>query len=178
METRIPLDTAKEYAAKVVNELYTACQRIEIAGSIRRNRATVGDIEIVCIPIDRFFQSGSLEERIAALSWKPIKNGSKYKQLDIGLDVPLDLFITTPECWGVIYTLRTGSAEFSHWLVKPRRYGGGCPAYIKVKDGRVWQDGKTAKTPEEADFFKAMGLAWVPPEKRETDKTGNFRVGK
>lgn len=49
-KTRIPLAEAERLAVEVVEMLRPCCERIEIAGSIRRRRADCGDIEIVCIP--------------------------------------------------------------------------------------------------------------------------------
>jgi len=48
--TRIPLAEADEVAAEIVGLLGPSCERIEIAGSIRRRRSGVGDVEIVAIP--------------------------------------------------------------------------------------------------------------------------------
>lgn len=50
MKTKIPLATAKEVAGQLVEQLTDACKRIEVAGSIRRCRLEIGDIEIVAIP--------------------------------------------------------------------------------------------------------------------------------
>lgn len=59
---RIPLAEAREIAAEVVALLSPACERIEVAGSIRREAETCGDVEIVAIskqgepPLDLFGQ--------------------------------------------------------------------------------------------------------------------------
>ena len=47
---RIPIEVARRVADRLVTVLAPACERIEIAGSIRRQRPTVGDIELVAIP--------------------------------------------------------------------------------------------------------------------------------
>jgi DNA polymerase/3'-5' exonuclease PolX len=44
------LETARKYAEKIVEWLGPLCYRIEIAGSVRRERANCNDIDIVCIP--------------------------------------------------------------------------------------------------------------------------------
>jgi DNA polymerase/3'-5' exonuclease PolX len=46
---RIPLDEAQEIATRTVSLLRSACERIQIAGSIRRERPAIGDIEIVAV---------------------------------------------------------------------------------------------------------------------------------
>ncbi|MEW6287659.1 MAG: hypothetical protein AB1509_15670 [Chloroflexota bacterium] len=60
MKTKLPLPEAQKIAARVIDALAPHCQRIEVAGSIRRQSPQVGDIEIVCQPktgADLFGQS-------------------------------------------------------------------------------------------------------------------------
>jgi DNA polymerase/3'-5' exonuclease PolX len=47
---RIPLARAKVVAAEIVVLLAPVCERIAVAGSIRREKTSVGDVEIVCVP--------------------------------------------------------------------------------------------------------------------------------
>jgi DNA polymerase/3'-5' exonuclease PolX len=178
MKAKLPYPIALALAETVVIDLAPACDRIGIAGSIRRKKSEIGDIEIVCIPAietgaDLFGQpttvrsapDSRLEEIAASRGWRRIKGGDLYRQYDIGPCV-LDLFVTTPEKWGVIFTIRTGSADFSRWLVTPRREGGALPGYLKVKDGRLWAGGMPLATPDETDVFTRLELAWIPPEER------------
>src|SRR5512145_1569634 len=46
----IPLLVATTLAAKVVAQLAPYCERVEVAGSVRRRKDVVGDIELVAIP--------------------------------------------------------------------------------------------------------------------------------
>ena len=48
--TRIALMEATGLAGELVALLQPACERIEIAGSIRRQRPDVGDVELVVVP--------------------------------------------------------------------------------------------------------------------------------
>jgi len=102
--------------------------------------------------------------------------GDRYKRL-VYQGVGLDLFsVLEPASWGVIYTIRTGSAEFSHRLVTPRLMGGWLPAGLRVKDGALWDRGRLIETPEEADFFRAIGVEWLPPERRTADARPRLMV--
>lgn len=47
---RLPLAEASALAGKLVELLRSGCERIEIAGSVRRGSPTVGDLEIVAVP--------------------------------------------------------------------------------------------------------------------------------
>jgi hypothetical protein len=89
----------------------------------------------------------------------------------------------------VIFTLRTGSADFSQWLVTDRQKGGGRMSCRTVNEGRVWRlvDGEgpfaiptreAMETPEEKDVFEALGVDWVTVEKRDRGywrRTGDGR---
>ena len=68
--------------------------------------------------------------------------------------------------WGVLYTIRTGPADFSHKLVTPRLHGGWMPAGMHVKDGALWDRGAIVETPTEEAFFAALGLPYLAPEQR------------
>lgn len=171
---RMTLEYARALALGVVDLLRPLCDRIEVAGSVRRQKAEVGDVEIVCIPKAQFDLVGQayrtdkdIEHALYQAGLQFRKNGPKFKQFDVG-DGRCDLFLTTPEQWGVIFTLRTGSAEFSHRLVMPKALGGMLPGYLRVQEGRlVHVDGQVLETPEEEDVFRALGLSWVAPEMRD-----------
>lgn len=196
---RVPYDEAKKIADNLVDQLSPACQRIEIAGSLRRKEPMVGDIEIVLIlPIaynlfgdpeeDETFALHLLDLALAKVGCICIKNGKKYKRVVFRGKYKVDLFITTPQKWGCIFTIRTGSAEFTKRLVTNKKYGGLCPSDLKFHEGRIWRiplrtpeeeevrlffDGLIKEdylnpldTPEEADVFKALGIDYVDPDLR------------
>ena len=181
---QVPLADAERMAARIVELLSPACDRIEVAGSIRRRKASVGDIEIVAIPRydeewdlfgKTFARRSQLDDALDQIIAQGIirpgeRNGERYKQFRVSFyGLQLDLFVTDPERWGLIYTIRTGSADFSRWLVTSRQYGGALPEKIKVRDGRLWRVGQDEPlaTPEEQDVFVALGLEWIEPWERE-----------
>jgi len=200
---RLPLATASGLALEVVKLLRPSCERIEIAGSIRRGKPDVGDIEIVAIPkfeererrLDMFTTVTEAEDWLhltcfglrldGVFSDRLDKNGrpafgSKFKRL-LYRGFPLDLFVTTRECWGCIYLIRTGPAEFGQQLVLKASQGGWLPRGFFFRDGRLWKLpppydaslvdlAKRIDTPEEADVFRALGYEFVPPEQRGTQR--------
>ena len=177
--TKLPYAEALAIADHLVRKLEGACERILIAGSLRRRKDAIGDIELVAQPrltpqLDIFEQPiaglehSALDDALAQISWEgQSKNGPKYKQYTYK-GVTVDLFIASRETWGCVATIRTGSADFSHWLVTPRRQGGGCPSHLRFSEGRIWAGAQALDTPEERDVFEAMGIGWVEPvERRE-----------
>ena len=176
-KTKTPLADAQRIANRFVRLFGPACDRIEIAGSVRRRKESVGDIEIVCIPesqvdlwgypatflfepfIDRLVQDDVIV--------RGDKNGAKYKTLYlIGDDIKIDLFITAPEQWGANFTIRTGPKEFSRKIVTPRQHGGLMPSHLKFKELRWWDGADPLDTPEERDVFAALGIEWREPWER------------
>lgn len=193
------LATARDLAERIVGELRPGCRRIEIAGSVRRGKALVGDLEIVAIPeysADLLGEVGesALEPLLAELlaAGRLIRgrvSGPRFKNFGIPA-VPglgLDLFLVRPETWGVHFAIRTGDASFSKALVTPREAGGLMPNGWKVEYGRVWRaeaaerplgEGEPCRaleTPEERDLFGAYRLPWVEPADRTAATVAKLR---
>ena len=152
---------AREMADALVDLLAPACERIEIAGSVRRGKARPNDIEIVAIPrwlysedyretgaranelnllCDELLTQGTLEKRPDSRGRYCWGTGIKRAVFFRGQDyAPVALFqVVEPRQWGVIYAIRTGPGDFDRLLVTSRRCGGGCPLDRKVAGGRVW----------------------------------------
>jgi len=175
---------ALEIANDLLAKLRPYCIRAEIAGSLRRGKADVKDIEIVCKPVlterwDLFGRPAGFWNSLDVVGLSDmgriIKAGPRYKQIDLG-PIVLDMFVVLPPAqWGVIFTIRTGPADFSHWCVTPRKAGGGLPSDCVVKDGQVWRGGQAIAMPEESDFLAFLGLGWIEPSDRAPAWSANFR---
>ncbi len=159
------------------------CARIEVAGSVRRGKVMCGDVELVAVPLFREEQANLFEtrrvslvdEEIGRLGWPVLKGGERYKQLLVLGRFPVDLYLQPdPATWGVNFTLRTGSVDFAKWLVTPATCGGALPVGMKVERARLWAAGRAEPldTPEEVDFFRALGLPWIEPAEREEGRWG------
>lgn len=185
-KTKTPYAEALASAERLADVLRPSCERLLIAGSLRRKKPEVGDIEIVVIPrtepvTDMFGEiSGEtslLDAVLGVMGVERTKDGPKYKQFAYeGRQV--DLFICSPETWPVIATIRTGSGEFSRWLVTERRKGGAKPSHMEVRDGLLIEAGKALPLVEERDFFAALGVAWVEPEDRTDDYAAQLWRGR
>ncbi len=176
MKTKTLYEIALPLADHIRECLAPFCQRIQTAGSLRRNAAEVGDIEMVAIPkprLDMFGQAFPLEvdHALNIFDYSAIgtltANGNKMKKIQLDEGLQLDLFIVTPPAqWGVQFLIRTGSAEFSKKFVTKKQYGGYLPGHMKVEGGALYENSVMVPTPEEEDVFKAIGLPYVEPNKR------------
>jgi len=159
------LQKALAIAEKIKAELAPHCERIEIAGSIRRKKPEVGDIEIVAIP--KPFDVGLFESGIATVvnQWEKVKGElpCKYTQRILPDGIKLDLFFAVPGNWGFILAIRTGSAEYSHktlastWVSKGYKGAGG---FLTLY-------GNNVIIAEERDLFQRLGIDYVEPEHRK-----------
>lgn len=164
---RMPLGLAWEIAARVVAELRPHCERIEVAGSLRRQRQTIGDIEIVCIPnpyeATPLFRSGIA---LVVEQWEKVKGElpCRYTQRVLPEGIKLDLFMPDPRGWGLQLAIRTGSAEWAHHVLA----AGWVKAGFHSKEGLLRDyAGRVVPTPSERALFDLIGLPWVAPEERE-----------
>ena len=170
----IPLATARKYADKIVAELAPFCERVEIAGSIRRARPQVGDIDLVILPRDkaaikaRCRQSCQVgtdgEENFTC----HLSNGV---QLDIWFATPAshDLFQPIPSNWGSLLICRTGSLEHNIYLVEhAKKLGLRWSPYAGVYDSNF----ALLASETEESIFAALKLPFIPPELRDTGAIG------
>lgn len=164
------LPIAQELERKLLES--GACQRTLIAGSLRRQKPVVGDIELVVMPVftqlvDPMFGMptgkavSELDVRLAGWGVVLRSNGPKFKQFDWN-GMPVDLFVQLDtSTWGMNATLRTGSAAFSEWLMTMLKRRG-----YTMSEARVWKDGTPLETETELDMFRLAGIEWVEPAQR------------
>lgn len=176
--TRIPLADGAALACRFIAQIADVCERVAIAGSIRRGKASVGDVEIVVRPAQGF------EERIAALlksgvvrprlnvRGNKIAVGKRYKALLMD-NIPVDLFVVLPDRdWGPTMLLRTGPGDANQVLVtasgriNSNGDRGIAPDGLTWKDGAILWHGERIQTAEERDVFDLLDLPWVPPHMR------------
>lgn len=194
-------DTPKRPYAEVVKiaealkeRLTPFCERLELAGSLRRRKPMIGDIELVAIPKFEervvtpagLFQEAKtervhlLKEYLDGLmaegkiSHTPQKAwGDRYSRFLVqskqGHEYKVDLFMPRPENWGVIFLIRTGSAEFSEWMVTEGHKGGPLPAGYRVAGGELLLNEVVVPCPEEEVYFEVVGIPFVDPAERTAE---------
>ena len=152
------LEEAQEFANQIVALISPFCDRITIAGSIRRKKPIVHDIDIVLIPrVLRWSRIiATLQKKMDA---KVLKCREKVAQLTIdGINV--DIYATNPKQWDALLWIRTGSAEHNITLsMRARKLG------MKLTHSGLSKDGKIIASTEKG-IFEALGMEYVSPEER------------
>jgi hypothetical protein len=178
-DERMPLAQAREIVERLVERIAGRCERIEIAGSIRRGRADVKDAEIVVIPTADLF--ADLDEMVAQGAIRKAlygeqgltRWGTAYRGLVFdGLRV--EIFTADVHSWGNQFWLRTGPGDANQFVMKwliwkraPLRFQGGHVWHSAnwLQAGGVWaaDDKRKLSLREEADLFAVLGMPEIEP---------------
>lgn len=181
------LRTARACATEMVEALRPYCHRVAVAGSVRRGREWINDIEVVAIPkstvrqpdVDIFGEPIGKAVTVRDPGFimvvdsiaNPLVKGKPSDGMNLQFftreGVKVDLFLCKPDTWGYIYTIRTGSAEFMR-MVAARWVQLG----YKGVEGQITRFGKPVPVPEEADLFGLLGMRVPPPHARELTAKG------
>lgn len=188
VKPRWPLRDAVLVADALCDILRPACDRIIVAGSVRRLRPTVGDIEILYVPrlinrrrpgdffaredvpatdpiIHSMINSGRLARRRNAKGSEVFGPLNKLL-MHCASGIPVDLFATTPDAWHNYLVCRTGPAASNIRIAQAATargwmwnpYGAG---FTRLSDGYI------EPMLSEQAVFHFVGLPWLPPEERQ-----------
>lgn len=170
------LTDAQPLADRIVADLAPYCEpgRCVVAGSVRRRKTEVGDIEVVCIPrqvtADLFNEATVVMPEFARAvdRWPAVKGlpSGRYTQRRLPEGIVLDLFMARPANWGLILAIRTGSARYSHEVLAAGWCRQGYHSVDGYLCGIVNGLAQRIAVPEEADLFRLAGVPWVEPEAR------------
>ncbi|MGW2744451.1 DNA polymerase/3'-5' exonuclease PolX [Streptomyces sp. NPDC001450] len=161
---RIPVHLALDTAEEIVAELsaVTGCKRCTYAGSLRRMRETVGDIDIL-VAANR---SGPFMDALVSLpsTAEVIAHGEKKTSVRTHKGVQVDLRVLPPDSWGAGLQYFTGSKAHNirtrtiavHQGLKLSEYG--------LFDA---ESGKSLASRTEEEVYDRLGLPWIPPTLRE-----------
>ena len=171
--TRVLLGRARPFAEELVAALREACgsvcEKIEAAGSLRRMRATIGDIDIVVASdkpdkvIDAFCHLPQVREVNA--------QGGTKASIIAGNGLQVDLRVLEPSRWGTALQYFTGSKEHS---IELRQIALDKGLSLSEWDFKDLKTGKEILAAREEEVYEKLGMQWIPPELREA--TGEIRA--
>jgi len=108
------LEEAESIANEVVNLLNLLCERIEIAGSIRRGKSEINDIDIVLLPKPQFTSKG-IQYKLENAGAKAELGGKKMLKM-FYKEKQVDIYIAERQNFEVLFLIRTGSALHNQML--------------------------------------------------------------
>jgi len=148
-------------AEEVIEHLQGVCDRIAKAGSLRRNKETVGDVDILTTGdhekiMDRFVEFKDVEEIL-------VQGDTKTSvRMDSGIQV--DVRVVDNDSFGAALQYFTGSKEHN---VKLRQMA--IDQGYKLNEYGVFKKDSEEKVAggTEEEVYGTFGLPWIPPEIRQ-----------
>ena len=174
----MPLERADRIVSRFIELFGPYCERIAVAGSVRRRKAKIGDIDMLAIPkatrdlLGQTFGDELADALNEAVAKGTIAKGDQWgdrKKKIILLDgTAIDLVSCEEDNWGSWLLIRTGPAEFNKAIVTNRGKGGLLPDGWRFGESfRLFDaDGNKLPTRDEREVFAALGLEWIEPERR------------
>ncbi len=136
-------------------------QQAEFAGSLRRWRSTIGDLDLVAACEDpnalmKAFTGHAEVERV-------LGQGENKSSIELKSGLKLQLWIQPAANFGSLLQYATGSKEHNVRLRELALKQG----WSLSERGLTGPDGKLVSYPDEEALYQALNLPWIPPELRE-----------
>lgn len=162
-ENRMELPLADAIAQDVIVHLkkHPAVERADALGSLRRQVATIGDIDIA---VATKKPSEAIDHFLRYPHQKLIEKGPTGASLLLSNGRQVDLRVQGPQAYGAMLQYFTGS---KHHNIKLREYALAKGKSLSEYGIKVVKTGKLKKFATEEEFYKSLGMPWIPPELRE-----------
>ena len=160
-ERRMIIHEAEAHARALVEYLRGGGVReIEVAGSFRRRRETIGDLDILVT-------STAPEQVMARFTHYPdvtrvVSQGPTRATVRLSGGLQVDLRAVEPDAYGSALQYFTGSQAHSIELRKVAQ-----AKKLKLNEYGVYQGTRRVAGRTEEEVYAALGLDWIPPELRE-----------
>lgn len=159
---RVFLADAKAEADAIVADLQKlkSIKQATVAGSCRRRKETVGDLDVLVTSSDH----NAAMDRLAAnpLVVKVLARGDTKQRVRLKSGLELDLRVVPDESFGAASQYFTGSKE--HNIVIRRRAQ---ERGLKLNEYGLFRSDELVASRTEEDVYAAVALPWIPPELRE-----------
>ncbi len=167
--TRVRIDVASEIASRVVAALrqVKGVERVEVCGSLRRRKETIGDLDFLVTTKDR----NAAMDAFAALDGvsQVLNRGDTFTSVMLGRgegiarkELRADLRVVAPEQFAHALHHFTGSKDHNVAMRSRAKERG-----FKINEYELVGPKGPVKCADESAFFTALGLDYIPPELRE-----------
>ena len=159
-EVRRPRAEALAIAEKVVEVFEPFSAKVEIAGSIRRGKATCGDVDIV-VQAGYFWDGPMINSHLVEIGARFVTRHQEQWQINLeGINV--DVSFAVRETYAMKLLWRTGPFEHNISLAQAALRKG-----LKIrKTGVVDRNDKVVAWESEEAIFEAVGVEYKAPENR------------
>jgi DNA polymerase (family 10) len=160
---RMPLGQAWPVAQDILKYLRVlpGVRSAEVAGSLRRMRPTIGDLDfLVAADEARTVMAAFVTHPQVA---RVLGQGPTKTSVELDLGLQADLRVLPPERFGTLLQYFTGSKDHN---VKVRELALQLGLSLN-EHAFTARNGKETLCPTEAEVYKTLGLAYIPPELRE-----------
>lgn len=119
----IPLSSADKYAKRLMDILGPFCDKIAVAGSIRRRRPVVGDIDLVILAKDPEIVKARCRQTCSVVT-NGVQNFICMTSTGVQIDIFFarypqnELFVKLPGTFGSLLLCRTGAVAHNIYLVE------------------------------------------------------------
>ena len=161
----LDLQETQSLADQVKAAVEALCDRIEVAGSIRRQKLKVHDIDFVVVAKSDA-QWLKINEKLKHLKAKPNCSGNSVIKAFVHCEngfFQVDFYRAKPSTFGIRMLVRTGSADHNVWLAG---YAISKGMRIKYSEGLI-KEGSVIAGETEKGVFEALGLPYPLPSERE-----------
>ena len=160
---RTPLGKAWPFAEQTLSvlRLVPGVKAVEAAGSLRRMRSTVGDIDLLAAAAD----SAAVMQAFTGLPdvARVLGQGETKASLEFSHNLRAQLWVHPPERFGTALQYATGSKDHNVRLRELALKKG-----LSLSDQSfLLSDGSELLCATEEEVYAALGLPWIPPELRE-----------
>lgn len=161
-EVRVYLADAKPEADAIVAALIDldGVKNVTAAGSLRRRKETVGDLDVLATAIDSSVVMDALATH--PLVEKVLSRGDTKQRVRLRSGLELDLRVVPEESYGAALVYFTGSKDHNIVLRRRAQERG-----LKVNEYAVTRGDAAVAGRTEEDVYAAVDLPWIPPELRE-----------
>jgi DNA polymerase (family 10) len=164
LTSRILLANALPLAEKLADDLRAlpGVSQAAYAGSVRRMKETVGDIDVLVAADDGASVMAAVRD--LPIVTDVIASGEAKTSVMTTSGRQADIRVVAPDAWGAALQYFTGSAEHNLRVREIAKARG-----LKVSEYGVFRaaDGERLASATEADVYAALGMAEMPPEVRE-----------
>lgn len=159
---RFKISEADAHATALIAYLRAcpAVEHVDVAGSLRRRRETIGDLDLLVASRD----TAAVGERFTSYPdfTKILAHGGTKCSAVLRSGMQVDLRIVEPETWGAALHYFTGSKPHN---IAIRTLG--VKRKLKISEYGVFRGRRRVSGQTEEEVFEAVGLPWIPPELRE-----------